>query len=345
MSGLRGSSGRPTATYLKLGAFTLVAGLAFALVLGTLKAPVAGDLVTYTAEFADVNGLHEEDAVRIAGVSVGKVTDITVTAAGKATVELTVSRKQQVLDTARLSVRYQNIAGQRFLGIEQTRGSGKPLAAGARIPATRTSAGFDLTELLNGFRPLFDVLDPDEVNQLAATILKVLQDEGGSIPVLLEQTAELTRFVATRDQVFERVLSNLTPFLADLAAQGDEFETTVRELEKLMKGLAEQRDALGASVEELSGLLATGADFGTQIEAPARTVSRNLRISVTAFAANLTSFDGAVVAFAQLVETLGRITSYRNALNIYVCRYDFAVDELVLALPPTDDRYSEVCSG
>lgn len=344
MSGMRGSSGRPTVTFLKLGGFTVVAACAFALVLGTLKAPVAGDLVTYSAEFADVNGLHEDDAVRMAGVSVGKVTDITVTDAGKAMVELKVSRKQQVLDTARFSVRYQNIAGQRFLGIEQTRGAGKPLAAEARIPASRTSAGFDLTALLNGFRPLFDVLDPAEVNQLSATILKVLQDEGGSIPVLLKQTAELTRFVATRDQVFERVLTNLTPFLADLAAQGEEFETTVRELEKLMKGLAKQRDALGASVEELSGLLATGADFGTQIEAPARTLSRNLRMSVTAFAANLPSFQGAVVAFAQLIQTLGRITSYRNALNIYVCRYEFDIDQLVLALPPNDGPYSEVCS-
>ncbi len=39
----------------------------------------------------------------------------------------------------------------------------------------RTDPGFDLTGLLNGFRPLFKVLQPGDVNKLATSLVKVLQ--------------------------------------------------------------------------------------------------------------------------------------------------------------------------
>ena len=48
------------------------------------------------------------------------------------------------------------------------------------MPLEHTSPGFDLTALLNGFRPLFAVLEPEDVNQLSALVIKVLQGEGGT---------------------------------------------------------------------------------------------------------------------------------------------------------------------
>ncbi len=89
------------------------------------------------------------------------------------------------------------------------------------MPLERTSPGFDLTELLNGFRPLFEVLQPADVNKLATSMVKVLQGEGGTVEILLQQTTELTNFVADRDDVYDDVLTNLTPVLDDLAGQGD----------------------------------------------------------------------------------------------------------------------------
>src|SRR5699024_4955684 len=105
---------------------------------------------------------------------------------------------------------------------------------GSTVPMERTNPGFDLTQLLNGFRPLFEALRPDDVNQLAASVVKVLQGEGGTVEGLLQKTATLTNFLADRDQVVGEVLDNLTPVLVDMAGQGDELRGAVLELKALM---------------------------------------------------------------------------------------------------------------
>ena len=109
------------------------------------------------------------------------------------------------------------------------------------MPLDRTDPGFDLTELLNGFRPLFEVLQPADVNQLASSLVQVLQGEGGTVEQLLQQTTQLTTYVADRDAVIGEVLTNLTPVLEHLQGRGTEIESTVLELRRLMEGLAKDR--------------------------------------------------------------------------------------------------------
>ena len=106
---------------------------------------------------------------------------------------------QKIYDTTRIIMRYQNLLGQRYLQLRQDGVRGDELKDGTTIPMFvdygptrdrwRTSSGFDLTELLNGFRPLFEILQPADVNQLATSMIKVLQGEGGTIEGLMAQTA------------------------------------------------------------------------------------------------------------------------------------------------------------
>ena len=146
-------------------------------------------------------------------------------------------------------MRYQNLLGQRYLALVQTGKRGAELDDGATVPLDRTDPGFDLTELLNGFRPLFEVLRPGDVNQLASSLVQVLQGEGGTVEQLLQQTTQLTTYVADRDAVIGEVLTNLTPVLEHLQGRGTEIESTVLELRRLMEGLAKDRTAIGASID------------------------------------------------------------------------------------------------
>ncbi len=162
---------------------------------------------------------------------------------------------------------------------------GDELKDGAEIPMLvdygpardrwRTSPGFDLTELLNGFRPLFEILQPADVNQLATSMIKVLQGEGGTIEGLLQQTAELTNFVADRDEVIGEVMTNLTPVLENLAGQGGELQATVVELKNLMTGLARDRKAIGGSIDGIGQLVGATSDLLRDAKAPlTRTTDR-----------------------------------------------------------------------
>jgi ABC-type transporter Mla subunit MlaD len=66
--------------------------------------------------FTDVFGLREGDDVRMAGVRVGRVESIELQG-DKAKVSFVVQSDQQVLGTTVASVTYQNIVGQRYLGL------------------------------------------------------------------------------------------------------------------------------------------------------------------------------------------------------------------------------------
>lgn len=336
MTGLRG-------TVVKFSAFALTSVLLGVLLVNTMLNGVAGDTDHYTADFADVSGLRVGDDVRVAGVRVGRVESIAVEADG-ARVGLEITREQPVLSTTDLVMRYQNLLGQRYLALVQGPKRGPVLTPGSAIPRSHTSPGFDLTELLNGFRPLFEALRPADVNRLATSLVKVLQGEGGTVSSLLEQTGRLTHRLADRDELFDRVLTSLTPVLEDLAGRGTEVRGTVRELRRLMTGLARDRTAIGASVDGMSRLIGSTADLLADARNPTRAAVHRFRATMALFRANTPGFVASLHSFEAALGALGRTGSYSSALNIYLCTTILAVRDVRLNLNGGDDGpWSEVC--
>ena len=327
----------------KFGAFALVSGLLLMLLVNTMVNGLGGDSHTYEAEFTDVSGLRVGDDVKVAGVRVGRVESIEVDG-GAARVEFELSEKQPILDTTAIVMRYQNLLGQRYLALVQGKDRGRELADGAKIPLDRTNPGFDLTELLNGFRPLFEVLQPDDVNQLATSLVKVLQGEGGTVETLLQQTSELTSFIADRDDVIGDVLTNLTPVLDNLAGQGTELKSTVQELRALMTGLARDRKSIGASIDGVSQLVGATSDLLREARVPAaRTIDR-FRTVAHMLATSRNQLNSALRSFGTTFAGLGRGASYENAVNVYLCSMAFAVGERDINLAGDNGPWSRVCT-
>ena len=116
--------------------------------------------------FTDVYGLREGDDVRMAGVRVGRVEKIDTR---RETRESLVRRAedQHLYGNTVASVTYQNIVGQRYLGLSLgTEGSQLLLPPGSVIPLERTEPSFDVTALLNGYEPLFSLLNPHDADNL-----------------------------------------------------------------------------------------------------------------------------------------------------------------------------------
>lgn len=136
-----------------LSLFMVVAlGLTW-LVYVTLRRDVAGKTVPYAAMFSDVFGLREGDDVRMAGVRVGRVEKIELQGA-LAKVSFVVQDNQPMYGRTVASVTYQNIVGQRYLGLSLGNiGDPGPLAAGSTIPVEQTDPSFDVGALLNGYEP------------------------------------------------------------------------------------------------------------------------------------------------------------------------------------------------
>ncbi|BFO21196.1 hypothetical protein SHKM778_75840 [Streptomyces sp. KM77-8] len=235
-----------TGPLLKSLAFVVVTALATTVlglsVAGTGVGPGTGT-TTYKALFTDVTGLVDGDSVRISGVEVGEVTDVRVVRRRTAQVTFTVRDDRTLPRSTTAAVKYLNMVGQRYVSLD--RGSGDltgTLEPGGTVPLDRTTPALDLTLLFNGFKPLFEGLSPKDVNELAGSIVRVLQGEGATVDSLIRHIGSLGTTVAAKDKVIGEVVENLDTVLDTLNDREDGFDDLVVTLQELVSGFNEDRE-------------------------------------------------------------------------------------------------------
>lgn len=299
-------------------AFTLVSVLLTATVAGTLIRSAGEDPIEVTAVFEDASGLRPGDEVRIAGVRVGRV-ESRALVDDLAHVTFTVDAGSPLDRGVEAEVSYLNLLGQRYIALERGRRTGQALEDGDTIPVERTGEALDLTALFNAFRPLFDVLEPRDVNELARVVVAALQGEGPTMTNLLKQTAELTEHLAGRDQVIDRVVANLTLVMETTADHREEISTLVDQLGGLVHGLAEDRGEVGDALTSMQQLTAAAAGLAEDAGEPLTRDVQRLRRLGAAFNANAPLLDRALTDAPVMLEAYARSMSYGGWLNTYIC--------------------------
>lgn len=305
---------------LKALVFVLVTGLATAVLAVSIANTNVGDTVSYAARFTDVTSLNPGDDVRIHGVRVGQVDDMSVVDGHLALVHFSVDRTKALPADVTATIKYRNMVGQRYIALERgERLSSALLAEHAEIPLDRTTPALDLTDLFNGFKPLFQALSPKDVNQLSGEIVQVLQGEGGTVDSLLAHTGSLTSTLAGRDQVIGNVIDNLNSVLTNINGQGDALSTLVGTLQQLVSGLAGDRTAIGDAIQGMADL--TGATAGL-LDA-ARQPLKDSISGLGVLSANLVTGSEDLEQFLTITpakfEAVGRTASYGSWINFFLC--------------------------
>ncbi|WP_436699379.1 MCE family protein [Nocardioides sp. BYT-33-1] len=318
-------------------AFAALALVLTGMVAGTLSRAQRGDAITVTVVFRDATGLRVGDDVRVAGVRVGRVTATRLGRGeerGLAVVTLSVAADQRLHDDVVASVDYLNLMGQRYVALsrpDRAADAGR-MSDGARIPLDRTRPALDLTAMFNAFRPVFDLLQPADVNQLATNIVQVLQGQGPTMRHLLEQTAELTSGIVDRDVALAEVVDNVTLVLDTTERHRTEITRLVDGLASLTGGLARDRDRIGTSLDALARLSATSADLVDEVRGPAveAAVLSNPWFRYLAGRSDLLAQTGAAVP--RQLDTYLRTLGYGSYLNVYVCTLAAAGPGVPIAL-------------
>ena len=191
-----------------VAAFVIVSLVLTGMIAGTLGRGV-GSTSTYQAVFTDASGLLPGDDVRISGIRVGKVQSVSLDGRD-ARVAFSLAKGQHLYPGTTATVEFLNLLGQRFIDLQDDASAlGSALPPGSVLGLDQTRVGLDLTAIFNAFRPLFEMIRPADVNQLADNIVHVLQGEGPALRNLTSQTATLTRTLVDRDQVIGAVITNL----------------------------------------------------------------------------------------------------------------------------------------
>ena len=307
-------------TSIKLGAFSLVL-LLFTAVIIVVFGQVRFDRTNgYSAIFSNASGLRPGQFVRASGVEVGKVSKVELIQGGsKVRVDFNVDRSLELFDETTASIRYLNLIGDRYMDLKRGR-SNKRLGAGGTIPIERTEPALDLDALIGGFRPVFQSLDPEKVNNIAQSIITVFQGQGGTINDILDQTASLTSALADRDRAIGQVITNLNTVLATTVKHQQQFDDTVKNFEALITGLKNRADPIAKSVADISDAAGTISELLADNRPLLQSTVGHLETIQQPLVEQRDRLNDLLVKLPSALKIIGRTGGiYGDFFNFYLC--------------------------
>jgi phospholipid/cholesterol/gamma-HCH transport system substrate-binding protein len=300
--------------------FIVITGLATAILGISIANTSVSNSVSYNALFTDVTGLIPGSDVDIAGVRVGQVNQVSVVDRNLALVNFSVQAGRQLPVSVTATIKYLNLVGQRYLDLAQGAGPlNQTLRPGATIPLGQTTPALNLTDLFNGFQPLFQALSPSTVNQLSTELVQLFQGEGGTVQSLVANIGSLTSTLAAKSKVIDELIGNLNAVLATVNSRGSELSDLITTLQQLVSGLAADRQPIGNAISAIGSLTNSVAGLLQVANPPLQQDITQLgRLS-----GNLAAATPTVNLFLQRLPVkmtdIARLASYGSWFNFFMC--------------------------
>ena len=190
----------------------------------------------------------------------------------------------------------------------------------------RTKPALDLTVLFNGFKPLFQALSPEDVNQLSYELIQVFQGEGGTLEGLLAHTASVTSTLADRDEVIGDLIDNLSLVLDHVADRDEQLTRLIQSFRTLVGGLKKDRNAILDSLEDVSALSVETASLIDGIREPFVKDIKELRAVAGNIDKNKAELDRALQVLPIKLDKIGRTAIYGSFFNFYLCEFQGRVN-------------------
>ena len=317
---------KTSAALVKLVIFMVVTSMLTFVLAATIGNFSLGGATTYHATFSDVTGLLPGNEVRIAGVKTGQVKAVKLKHR-LADVTFTLENGRRLTQGNVLQLRYRNLVGERYVAVVEGAGSTTPLKDGATVPLAQTRNALDLTVLFNGFRPLFQALDPATVNDVSMEIVKTLQGEGGTVDTLLARTASLTTTLANKDAVIGRVVDNLSAVLDTVDQRDGQLNELVTQLQRLASGFAKDRTSLGQSIAGISTLTDATAGLIADIRPGVRTDVQQLGVLAKNLDQGKGTIDGVLKRLPNKLNRIVSTATYGSWFNFYLCGIDVGIPD------------------
>lgn len=315
-------------TIAKFGTFAVVMILLTAMLFAIFGEVRGGSTVGYSAVLKDASRLKTGDSVRVAGIRVGTVNEVSLQSDGTVLVKFDTDRSVPLTTGTGAAVRYLNLVGDRYLELVDTPGSTRLLGAGGQIPVERTAPALDLDLLLGGLKPVIQGLNPQDVNALTASLIQIVQGQGGTIESLMSNTSSFSNALADNNEVVEQLIDDLRAVMDTLSKDGDRFSGAVDRLSKLVAGLSEDRDPIGDAVTALDRGTASLAD----LLGDARDPLRNMIAQTNRLVANINSDQETLdISLQKAPENYSkaiRLGAYGGFIMYYLCGVQVRVSDL-----------------
>lgn len=213
---------------------------------------------TYHAQFANAEGLRAGDDVRVAGMSVGSVTDVAVEG-DHVRVDFTVQQDLRLGDASNASIEVATVLGQLFLQVESS-GSGR-LSPGATIPLARTTVPFTL---ITAFNQIGRFGQQTDLNALRTSLRTLATTLSGISPKdvqgALRGLADISTTLAAKQQQVNRILTAAAQITDTLNGNSAALVDVLTDSNAFLSLLRQRRDLVDS-------LLQHTAELGNQLQA------------------------------------------------------------------------------
>jgi phospholipid/cholesterol/gamma-HCH transport system substrate-binding protein len=309
----------------------IAAGLFFAFSINRFDA--LRGVYTISADLKDAAGLQPGNEVRVAGVKVGRITNIRLTTEA-ARIEMEIDNDVQIPIETILEVKLKTLLGQKFVDLEIP-----------RSVLTAASRGGDISRASTGFLENGDVIPrsqtrvPFEIYQAATKGTAVL--EGIDKKSLRKMIRVLSETVGASKEELARALSSLDAAGTVLADKGPQISALLRNTKRAT-------DALSAGGGDLEGVLKRAAEV-LQVLADRRATTSSLLAATNDLAGNLAQLvrvargsvaSGVIDLNSILIAAQGELDSIEVALD------ELGTSQRMFATPLTFGRFTEghVCA-
>ena len=227
---------------------------------------------TVSAQLEDAAGLQAGNEVRVAGVKVGRVTDVELTDEA-ALIEMEISRDVQLPAASRLEVKLKTILGQKFIDLQlprafvASRGEdgavGGFLAEGDVIPLEQTRVPFDIYQAATKGTAVLEEIDKKAVRQMLKVLAKTVGTSGGDLRRALVSLNDVGKVLSAKSADISRLLRNTDKVSGVLASSDSDIDGLLVRSADVLGVLAERRETISSLLAATNHLT---ANLGTLIE-------------------------------------------------------------------------------
>lgn len=279
---------------------------------------------TYTALFTSASGLQPASNVTANGVPVGRVDSVELDPHDQARVTFTIDSPVRLTTGVHATIRYRNLTGDQYVNLTPGPPSAPVVAPGGTIPVSDTSPSLDLDALLGGFNPLFQGLQPTQVNQLTGELVSVMQGEGGTLNSVLAHAASFSGSLADQDRVIGQVVNNLNAVTGSLDANAGRLSDTVTEAQKLVSQLSRDRGELVDGMRRTADLADQLGDLAGTLRTGHDTLE-HLGDTAKIFNDNRPEFEQILSMLPGVYLRIGRVTTEGGFYNVFICAVQLRV--------------------
>src|SRR6478735_10348933 len=203
--------------------------------------PLIGGGDTYYAAFSESGGLQPNDAVRIAGVRVGKVESVGLEG-DHVKVTFRVDTDSAFGDDTHAAIKVKTLLGAMYLSLEPA-GSGQ-LDEGTEIPVERTSSPYDVVDAFEGLAETSERIDTDQLAESLTTLADLTRNTPEEFRAALDGVSRLSTNIAARDEQINSLLKNLKRVSSVLDERDQDIVGLMQDSDVLFRALVARREAV-----------------------------------------------------------------------------------------------------